>query len=439
MKKNNRGRKVCALLISAVLLAGCSADGQVEKDSAGMSESSTWKDNTDQSEDTAKDMIKETGKLESQAETETTEESEQETAGVSAGEIEMYRSYADILQTYQTQVEQTINNGSIDAVSEEINVEFIMGISTAQDKKTAYAGFQLYDLNSDGTPELFIGLNYEDPQADLFVYDVFTYSDGKRIRLMENIGYRAGTCILCEGGVIRDASSGGAAHSMEDYYLLPAQGKELELIESISLHGDENDYNQIRYYHDNEGNPANEISEEEYQAIRDKYVEMKGLKSYQATVNNIQMLQRGELEWVTTSSESTAEKAENNDGPTEGDRYFAGLADLEAEEQELYGSISGDTVSINKALDTVYTWWDEKLNEIYQILKGSLSEEDAKALVQEELEWIDYRDDQAQKAWDEFADEESKQVGTGATAAFLGKSIEITKERVYELAQRVYG
>ena len=31
-------------------------------------------------------------------------------------------------------------------------------------------------------------------------------------------------------------------------------------------------------------------------------------------------------------------------------------------------------MSINKALDTVYTWWDEKLNEIYQILKGSLSE-----------------------------------------------------------------
>ena len=435
--KKNRGRKVCTLLIFAVLLAGCSAGREVEKNPSGMSESSTWKDKTLPSEDTAKDTIKETEKHEAQAETETTQESQ--TADVSAGEIEMYRSYADILQTYQTQVEQTYNTGSVDAVSEEINVEFIMSLSTVQDKKTAYAGFQLYDLNSDGTPELFIGLNYEDPQADLFVYDVFTYSDGKRIRLMENIGYRAGTCILCVGGVIRDASSGGAAHSMEDYYLLPARGTELELIESISLHGDDNDYNQIRYYHDNEGDSANEISEEEYQAIRDEYVELKGIRSYQATADNVQMLQRGELEWITTPSESTSEKEENEDESAEGEKYFSGLADLETEEQELYGSISGDTVSINKALDTVYTWWDEKLNEIYQILKGSLSEKDAKALVQEELEWIDYRDAQAQKAWDEFADEKTQQVGTGATAAYMGKSIEITKERVYDLARRVYG
>lgn len=169
---------------------------------------------------------------------------------------------------------------------------------------------------------------------------------------------------------------------MEDYYLLPARGTELELIESISLHGDDNDYNQIRYYHDNEGDSANEISEEEYQEIRDKYVELKGIRSYQATADNVQMLQRGELEWITTPSESTSEKEENEDESAEGEKYFSGLADLETEEQELYSSISGDTVSINKALDTVYTWWDEKLNEIYQILKGSLSEKDAKALVQ---------------------------------------------------------
>ena len=100
---------------------------------------------------------------------------------------------------------------------------------------------------------------------------------------------------------------------MEDYYLLPARGTELELIESISLHGDDNDYNQIRYYHDNEGDSANEISEEEYQAIRDKYVELKGIRSYQATADNVQMLQRGELEWITTPSESTSEKEENED------------------------------------------------------------------------------------------------------------------------------
>ena len=111
---------------------------------------------------------------------------------------------------------------------------------------------------------------------------------------------------------------GGAAHSMEDYYLLPARGTELELIESISLHGDDNDYNQIRYYHDNEGDSANEISEEEYQEIRDKYVELKGIRSYQATADNVQMLQRGELEWITTPSESTSEKEENEDESAEG-------------------------------------------------------------------------------------------------------------------------
>lgn len=120
------------------------------------------------------------------------------------------------------------------------------------------------------------------------------------------------------------------------------------------------------------------------------------------------------------------------------DTYFAELQALEEKEQALYASIPGDTVSINGAVDTACTWWDDELNEIYQVLKAGMSQEEADALIEEELEWIDYRDSESMKAWDEFVDKETGTVGTGATGAYIAKKLEITKERVYELADRVY-
>ena len=209
----------------------------------------------------------------------------------SVQEKKMYESYAKIVERYQKAFECVKNTGMPENIPEYTNMEFYAAVMYQQ---LDCCGFQLYDLNSDGTPELFVGLYPESSEDDLFIYDVYTWSDGMHVRLMEDIGYRAGTCIICEGGIIKDVSSGSAADSMQDYHYLPEGGWVLELIDSISVHGDV-ESGEIHYYHDHDGNADYEITEEEYSQIEDSYVEVTGLTSYGATEENICQLRNGNL------------------------------------------------------------------------------------------------------------------------------------------------
>lgn len=419
-------------LVGAVVLGGCRGS---EKKAAEPPQTSV----VTESEST--DAVNET-ESQSKAESETEAESGTDTEEVpetvlnkteaqTEAEKQMYESYASIVERYQEAFEQVKSTGMPENVPEYMNAEFYASVSY---QELDSCGFQLYDLNCDGTPELFIGLYTGGTDADLFIYDVYTRADNISVRLMDDIGYRGGTCIICEGGIIKDMSSGSAVDSMQDYHCLPENGRELELVDSISAHGDI-ESGELHYYHDHDGNAANEISEEEYFKIEDSYVAVTGLASYEATQDNIQQLRDGSLTIQAENADALASESKQQDASGE---YFAELQALEEKEQELYANVSGDMLSVNEAVNTACTWWDDELNEIYQTLKAGLSQGEADALVAEELEWIDYRDSEAQKAWDEFADAETGNVGTGATAAYIGKKLEITKERVYELAHRVY-
>ena len=105
------------------------------------------------------------------------------------------------------------------------------------------------------------------------------------------------------------------------------------------------------------------------------------------------------------------------------------LAQLEQREQELEDSAT-DQVSINRISGEVYEMWDAELNYVYQQLKATLTEEEFQLLKEEELEWIEYRDQQADAAAEEWAG------GSGMPMAVNSALSEVTKARVYELADR---
>ncbi|MEY8427792.1 hypothetical protein AALA00_08785 [Lachnospiraceae bacterium 46-15] len=255
----------------------------IQKSENGISE-------TDGVEGETEEVLSETAVMETEAVLSETEEKSPETEGVL--NQQMYGDYAELVEKYQNAYEQVKNSGVPEEIPEDMSLEFYLAVSY---QEAAFSGFQLYDLNEDGVPELFIGMHSGGDASDLFIYDVYTWKDGRSVRLMDDIGYRAGTCIICEGGVIKDLSSSSAVDSMEDYHQLPEYGTELELVESISIHGNI-ETGEIYYYHDRDGNEENKISEEMYNEISDSYHEIEGILSYESTSENIEALRTGSLQ-----------------------------------------------------------------------------------------------------------------------------------------------
>ena len=76
---------------------------------------------------------------------------------------------------------------------------------------------------------------------------------------------------------------------------------------------------------------------------------------------------------------------------------------------------------------TALKLWDGALNEIYQEIKENTNPKEMEIIKQSQLDWIKYRDKQAEK--------ESKQDGDGSLSgiAYDSALAELTKQRCYEL------
>lgn len=84
---------------------------------------------------------------------------------------------------------------------------------------------------------------------------------------------------------------------------------------------------------------------------------------------------------------------------------------------------------MNYAAQQKYLVWDEALNQLWQDLKELLSEEEMKQLTNEELSWIQEKEQAALDAAEEY------EGGSMYPAVYYGTLADLTKQRAYELLE----
>lgn len=125
-----------------------------------------------------------------------------------------------------------------------------------------------------------------------------------------------------------------------------------------------------------------------------------------------------------TSSNSTTKK-------TSKQQYFVRrLEQVENQVDTLENSpefTEGSTIEMRYVLGECYTKWDDLLNEIYEVLKTQLSEDEMSDLKNKQINWIKERDSKAEDAMAEY------EGGTMGTLEYHSVRIELTRQRCYEL------
>lgn len=168
------------------------------------------------------------------------------------------KAYADIIQNYLTAAEL----GADAEVSDKINPEFLGGLYYSSGTM-----YRIMDYNNDGVPELFVGLKSSGFDSGT-IYDVYTFYKGKAVQLMTDIGYRAGSCILCKNGIIKDIWADGATHSGVKFHKLPKNKNRLKTAIELEVLGD--GYGEAAYTKIVNGKTT-KISEKQYIKLYQKY------------------------------------------------------------------------------------------------------------------------------------------------------------------------
>lgn len=265
-------RKIIVLstLTLAFLVCGCTS-GKSKSTASQTSKAETASISEQDSEDTKENETQETS----------TAKQNENIADIQKSYGEKVKMYVDAFNSAQS--------GNADSVSDEVNTEFLAVINNGEFNPT----FILHDLNNDGTPELFIGLVPKGSTdiTDNTIFDVFTYTN-ESVRLMEDIGYRAGTCIICNDGIIKDEWSSNAFEGGANYLELAANGLALSTKDSISIHGS-NDDKEPQYYHSEDIDKDKKISEDDYNQIADSYQQNTNIKVNIADESNLSLLLQG--------------------------------------------------------------------------------------------------------------------------------------------------
>ena len=155
-------------------------------------------------------------------------------------------------------------------LGDEVNMYLIINAHAFESYKVYYA---LYDVDGNGTPELFIGGPWGRNTPPV-IYDFFTF-DGKQaispFREAGYVGLQFGYRVnlsFYSNGIFEVDWSNGAANYGVDFYRLSPDGYNVYPVESVSV---KVPYDLIiGFYHDAES--EDEISEKEYNAILQKYM-----------------------------------------------------------------------------------------------------------------------------------------------------------------------
>lgn len=138
-----------------------------------------------------------------------------------------------------------------------------------------------------------------------------------------------------------------------------------------------------------------------------------------------------EAKWVSdkpSTDETSKSNSEQNSQINYKAKYLSKLSQLEDiyenPDNAYEWSSTGDAA---QAEYERYQAWDDMLNEIYALLKTQLSSSEMKALKNEEINWINYRDKTAENDARDF------EGGSNYSVVYNGSLATTTKDRCYEL------
>lgn len=295
-----------------------------------------------------------------------------------SGSITGYPEYDEIVNQYY-------NGASLNWSTEDFrehNLCYLAGYETGVDQ----IGYCVRDINGDGVDELMIGGIGEYSDPGMF-YDLYTMIDGQRV-LVKSSGERD-RYYLCQDQTIANEGSSGAALSIWGYYDFVSG--QLQLKEGIFTDGDKHPENPYFYttttFYEDYSNP---ISEEEAENIINKY-----------TYETIPYISLADINNQSAVAES-------------GTSSFRQQAEQEVNETEQQASLA-------ESGNEQYEIWDRCLNDVWGYLQEALSSEEMETLIQEEMDWIQNKEN--------IINTIKMQSGEEA----LKKAAEITRERVYDL------
>ncbi|MGN0403196.1 MAG: M56 family metallopeptidase [Acetatifactor sp.] len=174
-------------------------------------------------------------------------------------------SYEEIIKAYRIFAEEMKNESDLRQAYLAVGYAYVCEEYGTVGNPDMTPVYLIEDINEDGIPELFLGAG--DADGNTYIYDAYTWKDGTSYQLLRGIGYRNGTCILCEDGLIKNLYSGSASDWDLLFQRLPQNGTSLETVESIqSRRRGDSDSVEIKYQ-------GGIVSEEEVQKIVDSHKE----------------------------------------------------------------------------------------------------------------------------------------------------------------------
>ena len=295
-----------------------------------------------------------------------------------SGSITGYPEYDEIVNQYYNGM--ALNWSTEDF--REHNLCYLAGYETGVDR----IGYCVRDINGDGVDELMIGRIDEYSDPGMF-YDLYTMIDGQRV-LVKSSGERD-RYYLCQDQTIANEGSGGAVLSVWGYYDFVSG--QLQLKESVFMDGNTHPENPWFYtttaFFEDYSNP---ISDEEAENIINKYT------------------------YETIPYISLADINNQSDVAESGTSSFRQQAEQEVNETE-------QQASVVESGNEQYEIWDRCLNDEWGYLQEALSSEEMETLIQEEMDWIQNKENIINTIKMQSVEEALK------------KAAEITRERVYDL------
>ena len=178
--------------------------------------------------------------------------------------------------------------------------------------------------------------------------------------------------------------------------------------------------------------------EQQYQSTTSNQVEQNTNENYASNSNNNDSNNNASNNQTNQHSQNTETSQpsnnQNNNQTSQNTKSNSGmknkyLAKLDAlsNECDSMRDTADNTMDMKKTASKIYNLWDDKLNEIYGVLKQQLSKSEMDALRQKQRQWIKYRDSQAEAAYNEYAG------GTIAPLEEMETKASLTMERCYEL------